>query len=423
MTLNFGLTVAGGYFHTADTNFGAGRQTDGRETIDWMEGFVKPAVTAAMESTEAGTFYGGLAYVGTISAGDGDAGGFTPSHTQALDNEDLYIGWRSGRLLESLGTDAIDVSFGRQDFHVGSGFLIWDGNYDTGHEGTYRLLARSAFERAALLRVNVQRLHVDLFYLKADRDNGRPQLYGANVEYTAADFGTLAASGFKIFDATPEFATRDGLRVLNARAGAQPLTRWGIADFHVAGEYVREDHDSSRHGVAASAWYAEVSYKWVSVPWSPALKYRYSAFTGDDPATTRSEAFDPLFYSYSTDWDTWIQGEITGSYLLFNSNDDVQLVHASVQPLATLTVGVMYWNFTLDQPATLADSFKGGPYTHVPSAKDFADEIDLYTDWTINRHLSVNGVFGIALPDAAAQQAVGASHDYKLIELYMTLTL
>lgn len=423
LQMDLSCTVAFGYFHAADTNFGAGRPRDGATTLDWGEGYIKPKLTASFDTGKAGSFYGGFGYVGTATRGDGDAGDFTPANTTALDNEYLYIGWRSGALLPALGTDALDLSFGRQEFEVGDGFLIWDGNFDTGNEGTYRLLARRSFERAALLRLNTRPLRGDVFYLQADGDNGRPQLAGGNVEYTDEELGTIATTYFNIFDASKEFATRNGLNVFSIRGRGNPLAGVGLHDALVASEYAYERNDHPGREVTASAWYLQAGYTFTSLPWSPGLRYRYAVFSGDDPHTATSEAFDPLFYSYGTGWDTWIQGEIVGSYMLFNSNQEVHMLHAYAQPAKAVDLGAMYWRFSLEQPSALLTSFKNAPFTHAASARAFADEIDAYADWTVDEHLSFSGVMGVVIPETAALQAFGRGAAYELLEVYVTLTL
>jgi hypothetical protein len=422
-TLRLSSIVATGYFHTAGTNFGAGRVRDGATNIDWAEAYVKPTLMGGLDTHGWGYLYGGVGYVATASRGDGDAGDFTPSATQALDNEQLYAGWRSGILLPALGNDALDISFGRQEFSIGDGFLIWDGNYDVGNEGTYRLLARRSFERAGLVRVNTQPVRGDLFYLQADRDNGHPELYGANLEYVDTSLGTLGLTYFSIFRADEELAQRNGLDVVSVRGHGTPFAAVGVPNAAFAFEYAHEQNDHPGREVAAAAWYLQAGYTFAALPWSPSLKYRYGAFGGDDPRTRKSEAFDPLFYSYSTGWDTWIQGEIAGSYLLFNSNEDVHMVHASAQPNESLDLGILYWRLSLDEPGSLLTSFKNPPFKHAPTATDFADEVNAYVDWTMNAHLSFSGVFGVAVPRTGARQAFDQGHAYELLEIYATLTL
>jgi hypothetical protein len=92
---------------------------------------------------KSGVVYGGASAIGSLTVGNGDVGGFTDGGDKQVDVEDLYAGWRSGTLLkDSLGEDGLDLSLGRQKFHVGDGFLIWDGNFDTGGEGAYWLSPR-----------------------------------------------------------------------------------------------------------------------------------------------------------------------------------------------------------------------------------------------------------------------------------------
>lgn len=62
------------------------------------------------------------------------------------------------------------MSFGQQEFEVGTGFLICDGNLDFFDKGAYWLLPRYAFKTAALLRLNTRPVRGDAFYLKTDRD-------------------------------------------------------------------------------------------------------------------------------------------------------------------------------------------------------------------------------------------------------------
>src|SRR5918996_5048262 len=139
--LDLGLEAGAGYFLSENTNFGLGRidARSGENTGDaqWGEGYIEPSLGFEMETDALGSLYGATSVIGGLTVGDGDAGGFTRDESD-LDLELLYAGWRSGSLLaDSLGEDALDLSAGRQDFHVGDGFLIWDGNFETEGEGAY----------------------------------------------------------------------------------------------------------------------------------------------------------------------------------------------------------------------------------------------------------------------------------------------
>lgn len=90
-SVNFGLEAAAGYFHTANTNFGAGRvdlrSEESTGDARWSEGYLKPSLNAACGFDRAGKLYGAVTGVGTFTAGDGDAGGHTNSGDDDTDLE------------------------------------------------------------------------------------------------------------------------------------------------------------------------------------------------------------------------------------------------------------------------------------------------------------------------------------------------
>jgi hypothetical protein len=93
------------------------------------------------------------------------------------------------------------------------------------------------------------------------------------------------------------------------------------------------------------------------------LSYRYAYFSGNDPDSSKSEDFDPLFYGlYESDpggeneqveWGTWIQGEIIGEFVLLNSNLKTHTVRLRAYPLDELWFNLIYYRFLLDRPEDL----------------------------------------------------------------------
>ena len=81
---------------------------------------------------------------------------------------------------------------------IGDGFLIYDGDVDQFENGVYYLAPRDSFEKAALLRFNTKPVRGDLFFLKADRDQDKAELWGVNIEYHKESLGTLAAIYFHV---------------------------------------------------------------------------------------------------------------------------------------------------------------------------------------------------------------------------------
>ncbi len=419
LTVNGGFEVGAAFLYTDDTNFGAGRfdQKSGNNSGDaqWGEGYLKPSLDLTYDTDAAGTVYGGASAVGALTVGDGDAGGFTDGGDKQLDVEGLYAGWRSGKAFaDSLGEDALDLSLGRQDFHVGDGFLIWDGNFDTGGDGAYWLAPRSAFKMTGLARLKIDPVSGQLFYLEADGDQGDTQVVGANLDYQPG-FGTIGATYLEVLDANASFEAdtpREGMQVAALRLNDAHYPDFEDATLYA--EYVQEFGDGNHIDFDAYAFYVEPAYAFSWLPWTPTITYRFAYFSGDsNPDNDKRKDFDPLFYEGDRSWGTWTQGEIVGNYLLFNSNQVNHMVQLSATPTDSVDIGAIYFHFDLAEK-----NYFG---TEV-SNRDFADEVDLYTDWKINDNLSVGAVYGVAFPGDAAKEAFGSNDNYQLFEVYATLT-
>jgi Alginate export len=419
LSVEAGLEVGAAFLDTENTNFGAGRvdlkSGDNTGDAQWGEGYLKPSLDLAYETEARGTLYGGASAVGALTVGDGDAGGFTDGGDKQLDVEGLYAGWRSGELLaDSLGEDALDLSLGRQDFHVGDGFLIWDGNVDNEGDGAYWLAPRSAFKMTGLIRVHVEPVSGQLFYLKGDSDNGDTEVVGVNLDYQPG-FGTLGATYLDIIDDEGDFdaaVPREGMQALALRLND---VRWpDFEDANLYAEYVQEFGNGDNADYRAYAFYVEPAYTFSWLPWTPTLAYRFAYFSGDsDPGDDRRKDFDPLFYEGDRTWGTWTQGEIVGNYLLFNSNQINHMVQLSASPTEAVSIGAIYYHFDLAEK-----NYYGTPV----SDRDFADEVDVYTDWTITDNISVGALYGVAFPGDAAKEVFGADDPFHLFEVYATLT-
>ena len=424
LTLNLDIEAGVGGLLTKNTNFGLGRidlsNGDISGDAQWGEGYVKPGLSLEYGSA-AGAFYGGASGVGSLTVGDGDAGGFTDGGDKKLSLESLYGGWRSGTLLtESLGEDALDLSAGRQDFQVGDGFLIWDGNFDNKGDGAYWLGPRSAFELAGLARVNTTPLGGQLFFLSADHDQGDTELIGANLDYTLSDLGlgdesVLGGMYFQITEVDGRFdaeTPREGMQLATIRLNDVRVP--GFQDAGLYAQYAKEFGDGDDVDFDAQAFYVEPFYDFSWLPWSPRLSYRFAYFSGDpDPDDEDRKDFDPLFYDYSRSWGTWTQGEIVGEYLLFNSNQVNHMVHLSATPIEPVSIGALYYHFDLAE-----DNYFGTPVDD----KDFADEVNVYVDWTANDNLLVGALSGVAWPGSAAEEVFGEDDPYYLLLAYAIVT-
>jgi hypothetical protein len=425
LTLSLDIEAGAAGLLTENTNFGLGRidlrSGDVSGDAQWGEGYIKPALSLEYGSDAAGVFYGGLSGVGSLTVGDGDAGGFTDGGDKKISLESLYGGWRSGALLtDSLGEDALDLSAGRQEFQVGDGFLIWDGNFDTEGDGAYWLGPRTAFEFAGLARINTSPLGGQLFFLSADHDQGDTELVGVNLDYGLSDLGlgdesVLGGMYFQITDVAARFdaeVPRDGLQVASIRLNDVRVP--GFQDAGLYAEYAKQFGDGDDVDFDAQAFYVEPFYDFSWLPWSPRLAYRFAYFSGDpDPDDEDREDFDPLFYDESRGWGTWVQGEIVGQYLLFNSNQVNHMVHLSATPLEPVSIGALYYHFDLAE-----DNYFGTPVED----KDFADEVNVYVDWTVNDNLLLGALSGVAWPGSAAEEVFGEDDPFYLLLAYAIVT-
>jgi hypothetical protein len=164
----------------------------------------------------------------------------------------------------------------------------------------------------------------------------------------------------------------------------------------------------SNYDIRADGWYAQAAYEAKDLPWSPVFSYRYATFDGDDPDTPRNENFRGIAYGY-TDYGTWFQGEITGNYPLGNGNLKSHMLRAKAQPSEKVTLNLIYYNFTLDEPSALDAGVK---------SDDWGDEVNLIVDWQATDKVYVIGVLGALFPGDAAEQWVGGDDTWLYSMLY-----
>jgi hypothetical protein len=167
-------------------------------------------------------------------------------------------------------------------------------------------------------------------------------------------------------------------------------------------EYANESNGDL---VSSNAWNVLVAYQLSKVKWTPTLSYRYAFFQGDDPATTKNEAFDPLFPGFY-DWGTWWQGEIAGEYFLSNSNLISNQVRVSLYPSKSVSTGAIAYSFSLDQEGAL-------------TSKSIAFELDGYCDWKVNSNFTLSFVAAYANPGAAVEQEFNRTKNFAYGMVYV----
>jgi hypothetical protein len=397
LTFNADFVAAG--FLNDDSWFGESKAFLGANTDSWLEVGVEPQFSLETPLS-GGTFFGKVSVVYTDTFSD-DASGFTigANDTYHIGLEQGHIGWKKGDLFAGLDDDVFSISIGRQDYNIGTGFLINDGGGDGGNRGGWYLGMRKAFKNSAIVRLSSKELLAEAFYLENQPRAGgiKGDVYGGNLEYHFTDSFTLAGTGMVV---DPKYVAGEGkFDVYSGRVSWKPLP-----SLTLSGEYAHETNDLE------DGWYAQAAYEAKGLPWSPVFSYRYAWLGGDDPNTVRPDGFRPIAYGY-TDYGTWYQGEITGNYPLGNTNLISHMLRAKMQASEKLTLNLIYYNFTLDHPAALTG---GGPVT----SDDWGDEVNFIADWQATDKVYVIGVAGVLFPGDAAEQWVGGNDNWLYSMLY-----
>jgi hypothetical protein len=369
-------------------------QPSGDLSDNWMEGSIKPALSATYATSSTAQIYAKVSGVGVRTyntppslVGDDDS---------SFEVEDLYIGWRSGG---DGGSDesTLDFTLGRTQYKLGQGLLLWDGAADGGTRGGYWTGARKAFEVAAIGRYTPGPHTFEVFYLDRDEipeSDSDSKVSGFNYQFAIGEDTTLGATYMK-WSADPVVAPqRDGLDVYNVRAYTAPFPNFKGLSFEA--EYALEDNGDA---LDSTAWNALAAYQ-LDMAWQPKVSYRYAFFEGDDPATPENEAFDSLLTGFS-DWGEWWQGEIAGEYFVSNSNLISHQLRVHAQPSEAISTGLIFYDFVLDNAASAG-----------VTSDDVAIELDWYMDWSVNDNFLVSFVAAVAEPGDAIEQSSGRTDTF-----------
>jgi hypothetical protein len=395
------LELQAGGFWERNPWLGESRAVIGDDADDWGEGSVEAGMTATVSLGSRGTLEARYSYLGAWTRGGIDAAGSNLPDETAESGlvEDLYLRWRSGELLSGLGEDALELSVGRQDYRVGTGFLFWDGATSGGSRGAHWLGPRSAFELAAIARLKTGPLTSEAVYLSADeKPDDDTRMVGVNFEWTFEKLGSAGLGYYRVHRSDDD--ELDGLWLIDARVSLTPFS--SLPHLSLSGEYVFEKNSGR---LEAHGYYAEVGYAFEECAWTPFVSYRFALFSGDKSGGSRDEGFRPFFYG-SSEWGTWHQGEILGYYVLENRNLLTHTVRLRFAPPKAVAVSLLYFHQRLDERTGSIDTPGGASLGDVDS-KHVGDEIDLAVDWTVNRWLSLSSVAAVLFPGAALREGAG----------------
>ena len=433
---------AGGFF-VPDANFGAGSTApDGSRKVSpaWVEGYIKPELRGTYHSDKFGTIYGDVSAVAAGTAGTGDAGvaSSTAGNPAQIALEEAYLGWTND--LPFHDGDSFSLQLGRQNFVVDDGFLINGGTQNIGHRADYYLYPRTAFDGLGVLKINSNPIRADFFALRSNYDK---HVASGVTDYQKTDFAgfdtqwfedapNAGADGsinyadrakyvgftfFHVYDTSmggyqPAGTSRQDMNVVALSWGGSMVPKFMGSNATFYGTYVREFRGSGAtapdgtplNQVNAEAYFLEPGYTFDKMPLKPKVYYRYSHFSGQRSTNGgATSAYDPMFYGDSAlrmGFGTYYLGEIVGQYDLFNTNENVHQIGITLNPsFHVLDKGdstkfdILYYHFMLDQPGAVG-----------ATSSNYADELDLVTEYQYNTPTYIAIAGGVAVPEAAAQQ-------------------
>ncbi len=381
------------------------RTPAGEGGTGWLEGFVHAGVYGLVPVGGSLHAFAGLSAIGSGSVGRELFTDLTRSH---LGVEDAYVGVVGGSVSPAGDRFAWTVSAGRQRFSIGDGFLIVNTATNGRDRAALQSNPRWAADMLAIARVSYNAWRAEVFHLDPDElpalDTGT-RIQGVNVEgspwpgLTAGLTGLrVPSSGYAYYTPTAVLG-REGLRVADARVRWQPAPPGRDGPF-VAAEAAQQSN--ARFDMRARAWTGEAGWVLASAPWSPTLSYRYASFSGDDPATSRFERWDPLLSGGNG--ETWVQG-INHFKVFQNSNLETHRIQARLRPAAQLELIPQLWVFRADSTTNIG----GNPALSTLSSKDLGTEANLTVRYVLSRRTLLQGHVAATFAGRAVEDALGTS--------------
>ena len=409
-TLTAGLLIETAALGQANNRAG-GSEKDYLTEFSWDLN-AKPHLKGSLNLFKDSTLYGGFSYVYSSTLGHVPSGHTHNNFRQLNDytasgsyndyrynnvTEELFLGWKSGKLLDENENITLDLSGGRQNYKLGSGFLLNYGADNVSNRSGGWLWPRTAFNNTLLGRLNVKDVKFEGFYLETRPLN--PVLtrtyQGGNIEFNYSGSSTLGLTYINTRNdngSTYQIGTQTiDNDTFNARFNFSPLT-----DFTISTEYAYQINTTKtttrksfdKTNVHASGGFGQIEYKREDLFWQPAISYRY-AIQGD--------GFDYMAPGLVT-WGTWVQGEITGEWILNNNNLITHVGRLVLTPEDSVTLNLIYLNYTFVNPAAFS-----------VTSPDYGNEADLLADWQFTEIIKFSAGIEAFIPSEGGKQYLGGN--------------
>ncbi len=383
-----------------------------------------PGSHVAWGETHVETGLGGVSRLGSSDAYLYGAGTYLASTTPFPDlfgeARPLYGDFErlyGGLLVANPETDwRLQVSGGRQHFQLNRNLLFGyvRGSANARERGGSYLSSRITYDKTILGKVRKGDWLLQGFYLDPDElpaaDNetqylGGQLIYNNNRDLEASlAYVSSPMSRFSYILPDGTRQQRDGLWLWN------PRLRWngmfGVDGLWLESEYVRQGNRN--FDMDAEAAYAWVGYNAKNVPGKPGIAYRYAHFSGDNPATSTYERFDPL---QSGGLGDWLQG-ISMAKVVQNTNLNTHNVNLRYWPSQTTELSLDYFKLEADQLNNLGGTRPLATLT----SRDLGQEVTLTSRTYLNDHVFLLGVASVAFPGEGVRAALGSANPWITVQ-------
>lgn len=324
--------------------------------------------------------------------------------------EDAYIGLVGGNVDADGNRLTYNLTAGRQRFTLANGFLIANTAANGDARAALQANARWASDLLVLGQIAYNDTKFEAFYVDPDELpllDSDTRIAGVNLETRplagltlGASYLTVPKSNTNYFSPTGTIAGgRENLGLWDARFTWQPNPT-GAAGPFFGGEIARQTNRD--FNMDARAGWLEAGYHMPQAKWSPSISYRLSYFSGDDPATTTYERWDPLLSGGNG--EQWVQGA-NHFKVVQDSNVIAHRIQARFRVAPRVEIVPQLWAFRADQ----LNNIGGNPALSFLSDKDLGYEAHVTVKWFKSRNTYVHGHIAYTVPGDGVKAALGGT--------------
>ena len=368
----------------------------GRGYDDWVEGYLHYGVYGITPIGDSLSFYGALSPITSGSYGQELFTDKTRSYTGNVDADGNRLTY--------------NFTAGRQRFTLANGFLIANTAANGDERAALQANARWSSDLLVLGQIAYNDTKFEAFYVDPDELpilDSDTKIAGLNLETKplagltlGATYLTVPKSNTNYFSPTGTIAGgRENLELWDARFTWQP-NPMGAAGPFFGGEIARQTNRD--FDMDARAGWVEAGYHMPQAKWSPSISYRLSYFSGDDPATSTYERWDPLLSGGNG--EQWVQGA-NHFKVVQDSNVIAHRIQARFRVAPRVEIVPQLWAFRADQ----LNNIGGNPALSFLSDKELGYEANVTVKWFKSKNTYVHGHIAYTVPGDGAKAALGGT--------------